>query len=119
MTSCQVIEALRPTVGDNESRPNREPVVFFYCNRNDAPRREPTAILQTMLRQLCVLFPTALPRVKMYEDRAKDSHPSGSLDFDECKDIIMLLINEYPQTTIIIDAMDEGDPNERGDYSRH
>jgi hypothetical protein len=116
MTSCQVIETLRPTVGDNESRPNREPVVFVYCNRNDTPRREPTPILQAMLRQLCVLFPSSLPRlvVKMHEDRAKDGHPSGSLDFDECKDTIMLLLNEYLQTTIIIDAMDESDPYERG-----
>jgi hypothetical protein len=118
-TSCQVIETLRPTVGENESGsnrgPNREPLVFFYCNRNDAPRREPTVILQAILRQLCVWFPTALPTlmVKMYDVRSNDGHPSGSLDFDECKDLIMLLLNEYPQTTIVIDAMDESNPEER------
>lgn len=99
-----------------QNRQAAEPVVYFYCNRNEPQRRNPTAILQAILKQLCVILPQAglpAPVVAVYDDRCKDGLAAGSLEFQECLDLLVLLLYLYPYTTIVIDALDESDPMER------
>jgi hypothetical protein len=101
-----------------------EPVVYFYCNRNEEQRRDPTAIMQAIVKQLSLLLSASHeslgsyglpePVVAKYEERSKDGFSSGPLGFHECQDLIVSLLDMNPQTTIIIDALDECDPTKRG-----
>lgn len=91
-----------------------EPVVYFYCNRNDPMRNDPTSVLTAILKQLSIAFP-GLPStvVTEFETRELGGRAQGSLDFEECREIIMTLLKIYPQTTIIIDALDECEIGQR------
>lgn len=95
----------------------REPVVYFYCNRNEPLRRDPTAIMQAIVKQLSLARPNlpGLPKsvVAEYDKRVKDGFASGSLGFQENYELVVSLLGMYSQTTIVIDALDESDPKER------
>lgn len=91
-----------------------EPVVYFYCNRNESQRRDPTVLMQAIVKQLSLVF-SGLPKpvVAEYDTRVKHGLAAGSLSFQESCDLVAALLDIYPQTTIIIDALDESDPDER------
>lgn len=95
----------------------RGPVVYFYCNRNEPLRRDPTVIMQAIVKQLSLARPNfpGLPKpvVAEYDKRAGDGFASGSLGFQESYELVVLLLGMYSQTTIVIDALDECDPKER------
>lgn len=99
------------------SLPTDEPVVYFYCNRNEPERRDPTTIMQAIVKQLSLVFP-GLPKpvVAAYDERFKSGLASGALRFEECHTLLVSLLDLYPQTTIIIDALDESDPEKRGQF---
>jgi len=105
---CQVVESLKSL---------DEPLVYFYCNRNEPERRDSTIILQAMVKQLSLRLPGSLPKrvVTEYNKRKDDGFSSGSLEFRECHGLVCSLLDMYPQTTIVIDALDESDPTKRGD----
>lgn len=94
-----------------------EPVVYFYCNRNEPERRDPTTIMQAIVKQLSLVFP-GLPKpvVVAYDERLKNGLASGALSFEESHTLLVSLLDLYPQTTIIIDALDESDPGKRGQF---
>jgi len=105
---CQVIKSLGST------NPN-EALCFFYCKRDgEASRRKPLTVLQAIIRQLSLCQPDGLPNeifIRYSKDR-KSGFPagkSGALQWDDCKELLLSLLNMYPQTTIIIDALDELD----------
>jgi len=105
---CQVIKTLRST------SPN-EALCFFYCKRDgEASRRKPLTVLQAVIRQLSLCQPDGLPNeilIRYTEDGA-DGFPagkSGVLRWEDCRALLLSLLNLYPQTTIIIDALDELD----------
>lgn len=106
MISCTVVNVLRSDAG------TQGPVVYFYCNRNDEQRRDPTAIVQALVRQLSVTIP-GLPKPVVAEYDNRVDRGLGSLGFQECIDFVVTLLDLYPQTTIVIDALDESDPDER------
>lgn len=111
-----VINTLLSLLGAEQNRRTAEPVVYFYCNQNEPQRRDPTAILQAILKQLCVVLPQAglpAPVVAAYDERCRNGLAAGSLEFQECLDLLVLLLYQHPHTTIIIDALDESDPMER------
>lgn len=99
------------------SLPADEPVVYFYCNRNEPERRDPTTIMQAIVKQLSLVFP-GLPKpvVAAYDKRLKSGLASGALGFEESHILLVSLLDLYPQTTIIIDALDESDPEKRGRF---
>ena len=51
--------------------------------------------------------------VDIYKDREEKGQKSDHLSLAECQDLLVQLIDAYPQTTICIDAMDEGDNDTR------
>lgn len=104
--SCTVINVLRSYAA------TQGPVVYFYCNRNDEERRSPTMIMQAFVRQLSVAMPS-VPNSLVVEYDKRVDRGLGTLEFQECTDHFVTLVDRFPQTTIVIDALDESDPNER------
>lgn len=116
---CTVIETLRSLLQNNgpSNYQTHEPVVYFYCNKHEPDRRDPAKIMQAIVKQMSLVLPAAgLPKpvVAAYEKRVKDGFASGSLEFQESKDLLVSLLHIFPHTTIIIDALDESDPLTRG-----
>ena len=93
---------------------------FFYCSRDTAEpaRSSPEAIIASIARQLsspgpgCPLHPLV---VATYRKREAEGFASGSLRMGESRALIAQLVECYPLTTIVIDALDECDPGKRAD----
>ena len=101
----RVIDSLRNTP---------EKLAYFYCNRAEENRREPRQVLATLIQQLAQSHseegPGLLtPVVDIYKDREEKGQKSAPLSLAECRDLLVQLIDAYPQTTICIDAIDEVD----------
>lgn len=109
---CMVIETMGSPLQHSKIHQKCEPVVFFYCNRNEPQRRDPTAIIQTIVKQLSVVLP-GLPKPVVEEYDKRVNHSPAPLGFQECHGLLVSLLDIFPQTTIIIDALDESDPVER------
>ncbi|KAF2235084.1 hypothetical protein EV356DRAFT_135445 [Viridothelium virens] len=97
--------------------------VFFYCSRNPAEpaRSDPEAILASLARQLSCLEPgrpLMRPTVNLFKKKEEEGFASGSLQLDDSRTLILQLIKQYPLTTIIIDAVDECDPQKRREFLR-
>jgi hypothetical protein len=113
-TSSIVVEdALKSYTAGNSPQP-----VFFYCSRNpgEPARSSPRSILASLARQLSSVEPGSPllpPSVNLYKKEQAEGFASGQLQVDDSRQLITQLINLYPQTTIIIDAMDECDPDTR------
>ncbi|KAI5838881.1 hypothetical protein DFP73DRAFT_588033 [Morchella snyderi] len=91
-----------------------EPIVYFYCSRNDPSRRNSVILMRSMVKQLSLVYPH-LPQsvVEEYNRRKEDGFAAGLLDFEESQDLLISLLGAFPQTTIVIDALDENDVEER------
>ncbi|KAF2682392.1 hypothetical protein K458DRAFT_390882 [Lentithecium fluviatile CBS 122367] len=92
--------------------------VFFYCSRNPAEpaRSDPQAILASLARQLSCLEPgkpLIRPAVNLFKEKEEEGFASGSLQMDESLNLVLQLIAQYPLATIVIDAMDECNPQKR------
>lgn len=113
-----VIETIGSPLQNSRSQHQTcEPVVYFYCNRNEPERRSPTTIMQAIVKQLSVALPASgLPKpvVAKYDERLKSGLAAGPLAFQESNLLLISLLDIFPRTTIIIDALDESDPTERG-----
>ena len=94
------------------------PPAYFYCSRNPAEpaRSKPEAILASIARQLANLKPEnplLEPTVISYKNEEMKGFPSGKLDIRKSCELILQLVEHYPLTTIVIDALDECDPETR------
>lgn len=94
--------------------------VFFYCLRSpsEPARSDPRAILASLARQLSSLGPgkpLLQPSVDLYNKEEAEGFASGQLQVDEMCRLITQLVELYPQTTIVLDAMDECNPDTRLD----
>lgn len=97
------------------------PPVFFYCSRNPAEptRSDPKAIMASLARQLSYLEPgkpLMKPTVELYRKEEVSGFASGPLQLEDSCELVMQLIAQYPLTTIVIDAMDECNPEKRLDF---
>lgn len=93
------------------------PPVFFYCSRDAAEpqRSDAAAILSSIVRQLSCAepgLPLLPPVVETYEKKGQGFNSRG-LQIDDSCEIIKKLIEYYPMTTILIDALDECNAEER------
>lgn len=93
------------------------PPVYFYCSRNAAEpeRSDPAAILSSIVRQLSCAepgLPLLPPVIEKYEKKGQGFNSRG-LRIEESCELITKLIEHYPMTTMIIDALDECDPEKR------
>ena len=91
------------------------PPAYFYCSKDTAEpaRSSPDAIIASITRQLSCLQPRSPlldPVITTYKKREAEGFASGSLRIAESSALIIQLVESYPLTTIIIDALDECDP---------
>ena len=91
--------------------------VYFYCARNAAEpeRSKPDAVFASILRQLTCSHPDApvlTPVIEAYKSRG-EGFSSNGLDLDDSRDLIVDLVENYGMTTIVVDALDESDPQLR------
>ncbi|KAM7197300.1 hypothetical protein V8F33_005728 [Rhypophila sp. PSN 637] len=99
---------------------NRENLAFFYCMRNPAEpeRGRCDRILVSLVRQLATGLPNGSilpPVLAHYEDAL-----SGTCDFEdqswtseESSAVLLELMEEYPAVTIVLDALDEVNEEDR------
>ena len=99
------------------------PVAYFYCTRNAAEpqRAEPEEILRSILKQLScseLELPIREPVVQEYMKRRREADLDGSepenLNVAETVKLIISIIEDNP-ATIVIDALDECQPERRRD----
>jgi hypothetical protein len=93
-------------------------LAFFYCSRNTAEptRSDPKLIMASLARQLSYdgpHQPLLQPAVQIYEEKEAQAFASGPLMTTESRDLIVRLTQHYPQTILIIDALDECSPEKR------
>jgi hypothetical protein len=113
-----VINTLQLSTGDSCRKKCGEQgaLVYFYCKRDEPDRQDPTKIMQSLVRQLSVQLPghgVPKPVTDEYEKREKNAFSSHHLSFQDCEKLIVSLLDIYPQTTIVIDALDEIDRKSR------
>lgn len=93
------------------------PPVYFYCSRNaaEAERSNPAVVLGSISRQLASLQPD-LPLLGLIVEKWKkkgEGFNSNGLQIEESCELIVELIEQYSMTTIVVDALDECDPENR------
>lgn len=97
-----------------------ECLAFFYCARDP---REPmrgrcSAILQSLLRQIVSISPARtipMPVKTLYQEIEDEGFGERDWTTNECVDTIIQVMDIYPSVTIIIDALDECEADERMD----
>ena len=93
------------------------PPVYFYCSRNaaEAERSDPAVVLGSIARQLASSQPGRPllgPVVEKWKKKGQGFSSNG-LQAEESCDLIVELTEQYPITTIVIDALDECVPEKR------
>lgn len=94
--------------------------VYFYCTRNpqEPARANPKNIFQSLLRQMSCLRPGSAildATNSAYNRREEDDFASGEFSLTECKDLIIGLVEQRLSTTMVLDALDECDPEQLPD----
>lgn len=94
--------------------------VYFYCSRNTAEptRSSPDAIVASIARQLSSSQPgqpLLPPIITAYNQREETGFASGPLKIKDSLSLVIQLAEHYPILIIVIDALDECDPERRAD----
>ena len=89
--------------------------LYFYCSRNAAEpeRSNPDAVFGSILRQLsCVPSGKNLSAslIEKYKAQGKGFKSQG-LSINDSRKLIVELVGRYPETIIVVDALDECDPD--------
>ncbi|MCJ1271985.1 hypothetical protein MMC22_011891, partial [Lobaria immixta] len=90
--------------------PNDEAFAYFYCDRNQSDRQDPTLILSSFVRQLSTFRDSGVlpqPTVQMYDQKQQTAFASGTLKSKESHAVLAELFQIYPQITLVVDALDE------------
>ncbi|KAF5538424.1 het-E-1 heterokaryon incompatibility protein [Fusarium napiforme] len=96
-------------------------VAFFYCKRDEENRRNPQDILRSILRQLSTPIKeveSGTIHIALQGLPSRLELKGTTFDVATCQSLIERLANDYPRTTIILDAMDECDRNTREELMR-
>ncbi|PTB67230.1 ankyrin, partial [Trichoderma citrinoviride] len=87
---------------------------FFYCERGSADLSEPISVLRSFVRQLSIVpcYPNLMQNkyIQLYREKRKQG---SNLSIKECRDQLLVSANLYPRTTLILDGLDECNPEER------
>ncbi|RYP57916.1 hypothetical protein DL770_010551 [Monosporascus sp. CRB-9-2] len=99
-----------------KSSRNDEGFAFFYCNRNEEERRKPLMILRSYVRQLSTTAKYPEEMHKKLQELWSEKRLRGSdLGLEDCREQLFELVNLYPRTTLVLDALDECEPDPRGE----
>jgi ankyrin repeat domain-containing protein 50 len=102
-----------------ESHQNDEALAYFYCDRNQTDRRNPVSILRSFVRQLSTtrngdaIQPSL---IQFYTQKRQKGFASENLNIEETESLLHQFIGIYPQTTLVLDALDECDPQTRARF---
>lgn len=98
---------------------NDEGFAYFYCSRSDPVRRETKHILRSYISQLARVpnYPTMMEE-NIYALYLKAKEERRGFSTDECEKALIELINFYPRTTLILDALDECEMDTREALAR-
>ncbi|CAH0041350.1 unnamed protein product [Clonostachys rhizophaga] len=107
----RVIDRIKERLGGRESNCG---LAYFYCDRNDINRRQPTIILSSLVRQLA----SPIGRVDevhqcIQELDKKLRSECLQMDLQLCQDTIVELAASYQRSSIVLDALDECDEESR------
>jgi ankyrin repeat protein len=99
---------------------NDEAFAYFYCNKQDPARRKPKEILRSMIRQLATGPWREREKGKTIHKTVHDlwikSQDKGiSSTFAQWEACLLALVDTYPKTTIVLDAFDECETEQRRD----
>lgn len=113
--TSKVIDRYRSRPGDTlRSSENDEGFAHFYCDRSLVGRKDIKSILSSYIVQLLA--------VSRHRDRwhkqllmfCKDAAASRrSLEISECERFVRELVNTYPRSILVLDALDECDQRSR------
>ncbi|KAH8586045.1 hypothetical protein B0O99DRAFT_586459 [Bisporella sp. PMI_857] len=93
---------------------SKEGFAFFYCNRNEEERRKPLSVLRSYARQLSTAAGHPEKMRKKLHDSWRETTLRGSdLGFEACHEQLLESVNLYPRTTLVLDALDECEPDSR------
>jgi hypothetical protein len=93
-----------------EQYPNDEALAYFYCDRNESARQDPELALSSFVRQLAMSRNSDAIQhslVQLYYEKRRKGFASGKLKVEESRDVLLQLVRIYPQTTLVLDALDE------------
>jgi ankyrin repeat domain-containing protein 50 len=108
-----VIDCIQARIERTQSQ---EGSAFFYCSYLEHDRRNALSVLRSYVRQL------AAPRqlgnqihfqLKTMYDESKRNGADWTIK--QCEEYLITLLNFYPHTTLILDALDECDIEQRID----
>ncbi|KAJ0425000.1 hypothetical protein BJY00DRAFT_326112 [Aspergillus carlsbadensis] len=116
----KLVSAVIEDTRDSSQKGQSPLPVYFYCSRNPAEpgRSIPSEIVASIARQLARVSPSGPllpPAITKYEEEEETGFAGGRLTMDESRSLIIDLLALHPVATIIIDALDECDPDTRGD----
>lgn len=100
-----------------ETSTTGDSLAYFYCNYKEEQRRDPSFILRSLIKQLCLRSPESNlpePVLKSYDLRKRAADFAHLLNVKECELLLIELSSGFPRTTIVLDALDECDPKSRG-----
>ena len=109
--ASRIIDEIRNALTNNT---NNEGLAFFYCNRNETERQTSLSVLRSFVRQLSTTVNDDLSiqtciRQYYIQSRLKASEPT----MNDCKVLLRELVDSYPKTTLILDALDECEKHNR------
>jgi hypothetical protein len=111
--TSRVIDELLDVFG---RRPNGEMLAYFYFNRNDAQRHNAEAALYSLVRQLSKA-PHAnelqQPLLDLYAQHEKRGLAAQRPPRGDCERLLFDFVDAYPQTTLVLDALDECSADDR------
>ena len=94
----------------SQNGPHDQAMAYFYCNRNDTTRRSPEIILRSFVKQLSISLGEGTIHnalVEVYNAKKTRGFASAKLTFEDCKSLLPTLIQTYPHTLLVLDALDE------------
>lgn len=93
---------------------NDKGFAYFYCERGSTDLREPISVLRSFVRQLSIVpcYPNSMQKkvIELYRESRKQG---AKLSMKVCKDQLFESVNLYAGTTLILDGLDECNPEER------
>lgn len=114
-----VIKSLTPQA---RSQASFSPLAYFYCSKNasETERRDPQEIMRSIVRQLCIVDAVQKQLhdavVREYERREREAKDVGfdasRLSSQDCLKVLLEITRPNP-ATIVIDGIDEVEPNVR------
>ena len=82
-------------------------LAFFYCNRTDPERQELLSVLRSFVKQLSATVlheHTMKARLETYYENTRfNSEPTEK----DCEVLLLELVEKHPETTFILDGLDE------------